>query len=213
MSFWSDVGLRLGRGLTIDEARHGAAEKDVVISEEDSVSAEDESNPLSSLLLSSKDDDESEEEKKTVDKRESEGIPASFLSPGVRFLSDCSANTPNPRFWQLVRDCMHNRWGHSTHHSQYIYLYHNQHIPYFFACCSRIALDTSILGRKVWTRASTSGGGYYLQYGRAWHKVHTFAGKSKSKNRAIIKVKLHQRPGADPDRRWSIKFLEVILWV
>jgi hypothetical protein len=75
----------------------GAAEKDVIISEEDSVSAEDESDPLSSLSLSSKDDDESEEEDR-VNERESEGIPASFLSPGVRFWCDCSSNTPNPRF-------------------------------------------------------------------------------------------------------------------
>ena len=77
--------------------RRGAAEKDVIISEEDSVSAEDESDPLSSSSLSPKDDDESEEEDR-VDEREPEGVPASFLSPGVRFLCDCSSNTPNPRF-------------------------------------------------------------------------------------------------------------------
>ena len=84
MGFRSDAGLRLGRGLM----GRGAAEKDVIISEEDSVSAEEESDALSSLSLSSKDDGESE----------SEEVPASFLSPDVRFLCDCSSNTPNPRF-------------------------------------------------------------------------------------------------------------------
>jgi hypothetical protein len=88
-----DAGLRLGRGLI----GRGAAEKDVIISEEDSVSAEDESDPYPLSSLSSK-DDESEEEEDRVDEREPEGIPPSFLSPDVRFLCDCSSNTPKPRF-------------------------------------------------------------------------------------------------------------------
>lgn len=76
----------------------GAAEKDVIISEEDSVSAEDESDlyPLSSVSLSSKDDESEGEER--VDERESEGVPVSFLFPGAGFLCDCSSNTPSPRF-------------------------------------------------------------------------------------------------------------------
>ena len=172
MGFWSDAGLRLGRGLM----RRGAAEKDVIISEEDSVSAEDESDPLSSSSLSPKDDDESEEEDR-VDEREPEGVPASFLSPGVRFLCDCSSNTPNPRFWRLVREGCTIDEDIVRTISMYWSILSSTRSMFMlcgsiFACCSRIALDASIWGRKVWTRASTSWVSYYLQYGKARHKIY-----------------------------------------
>jgi hypothetical protein len=97
MGLRRDAGLRLGRGLII----LGAAEKEVIISDENSVSAEDESDPYPSSSLSSGDDESEEEDK--VDEREPEGISTSFLSespPTVRFLYDLSSNTPNPRFWK-----------------------------------------------------------------------------------------------------------------
>ncbi len=106
-----DAGLRLGRGLI----SLGAAEKEVIISDENSVSAEDESDPYPSSSLSSR-DDESEEDK--VDEREPEGISTPFLSespPNVRFLYDLASNTPNPRFWKRHYARVVDT-GHSTYH-------------------------------------------------------------------------------------------------
>lgn len=163
----------------------------MIISDENSVSAEDESDPYPSPSLSSM-DDESEEDK--VDEREPEGVTTSFLSETPPFLYDLSSNTPKPKFWSRY----HQRArvvdkGHSTYHLNVLLhsIVNMLHI-YTAWVCLCLLLKASVGrfnlrkegldARQNWLRVVMS-----LQYTEIYHAEHTIG---RGRSRAITEIEL-----------------------